>query len=105
MTGKDILKLVKAGFDLDQILSIDEALGLPGETEPDDQVKIEPEQKADPQPGAAEAIAAATDKLVSVLDKIQKANVGGKEQPASEVETTDDILAQMIMGKKPGKEA
>lgn len=105
MTGKDILKLVKAGFDLDQILAIDEALGLPGETEPDDQVKIDPEPKADPQPGAAEAIAAATDKLVTVLDKIQKANVGGKELPASETESTDDILAKMIQGKKPGKEA
>ena len=105
MTGKDILKLVKAGFDLDQILAIDEALGLPGETEPDDQVEIDPEQKADPQPGAAEAIAAATDKLVGILDKIQRANVGGVEQPASESESTDDILANMLRGKKPGKEA
>ena len=105
MTGKEILKLVKAGFDLDQILAIDEALGLPGETEPDDQVKIEPEQKVDPQPGAAEAIAAATDKLVGILDKIQRANVGGVEQPASESESTDDILANMLRGKKPGKEA
>lgn len=105
MTGKDILKLVKAGFDLDQILAIDEALGLPGETEPDDQVKIDPEPKADPQPGAAEAIAAATDKLVGILDKIQRANVGGIEQPASESESTDDILANLIRGVKPGKEA
>lgn len=105
MTGKDILKLVKAGFDLDQILAIDEALGLPGETEPDDQVKIDPEPKADPQPDAAEAIAAATDKLVGILDKIQRANVGGVEQPASEPESTDDILANMLRGKKPGKEA
>lgn len=105
MKGTDILKLVKAGFTIDQVVQIDDALGLPGEIESDDQVKSDPEQKANPQPGAAEAIAAATDKLVGILDKIQRANVGGVEQPASETESTDDILANMLRGKKPGKEA
>lgn len=109
MTGKEILKLVKAGFDLDQILAIDEALGLPGETEPDDQVPIEPKpaepKPAEPKPEepkpeneAASAIKEATATLVETLEKIQRANVTGLNQPAREEETTDSILATLITG-------
>lgn len=114
MKGSDILKLAKAGFTIEQIVQIDDALGLPGDPDvaaaaPADQVPIEPKPEdpkpEDPKPEepkpeseAASAIKAATATLVDTLEKIQRANVTGLNQPAREEETTDSILASLITG-------
>lgn len=110
MKGSDILKLAKAGFTIDQIVQIDDALGLPGDPDvaaaaPADQVPSEP-KPGEPKPGepepekeAATAIKDATAALVETLEKIQRANVTGLNQPpAREEETTDSILASLITG-------
>lgn len=108
MRGSDILKLAKAGFTIEQIVQIDDALELPGDPDvaaaaPADQVPIEskPEEpKPEPESEAASAIKAATATLVDTLEKIQRANVTGLNQPAREEETTDSILASLITGPK-----
>ena len=108
MKGSDILKLAKAGFTIEQIVQIDDALGLPGDPDvaadaPVDQIPIEPkpeEPKPEPESEAASAIKAATATLVDTLEKIQRANVTGLNQPAREEETTDSILASLITGPK-----
>ena len=109
MKGSDILKLAKAGFTIEQIVQIDDTLGLPGDPDvaaaaPADQVSIEPKPEdpkpEDPKPEneATTAIKAATATLVDTLEKIQRANVTGLNQPAREEETTDSILASLITG-------
>ena len=119
MKGSDILKLAKAGFTIEQIVQIDDALGLPGDPDvaaaaPADQVPIEPkpeepkpeEQKPEeqkPENEAASAIKAATATLVETLEKIQRANVTGLDQPAREEETVDSILASLISGPQGQK--
>lgn len=102
MKGNDILALAKAGFTLDQIVQINDVLQLPDET-------VEPapaEQPAADGSAAAEAIDNANTRLQETLEKIQKANIARTEQPATEVETTDSIIANIIKGQPlPGKEA
>lgn len=109
MKGQDILKLAKAGYSIEQIAQIDDILGLPGD--PDvaaaasaDQTPIEPKPE-EPKPvepkaenEAATAIKEATATLVDTLEKIQRANVTGLNQPAREEETVDSILASLITG-------
>ena len=115
MKGSDILKLAKAGFTIEQIVQIDDALGLPGDPDvaaaaPADQVPIEPKPEepkpVEPKPvepkkaenEAATAIKEATATLVDTLEKIQRANITGLNQPAREEETVDSILASLITG-------
>lgn len=111
MKGSDILKLAKAGFTIEQIVQIDDALGLPGDPDvagdgPADQIPIEPKpeepkpEEPKPENEAASAIKEATATLVDTLEKIQRANVTGLNQPAREEETTDSILASLITGPK-----
>lgn len=114
MRGSEILKLARAGFTIEQIVQIDDALGLPGD--PDvaaaaaDQIPIDPKPEdpkpEDPKPEneAATAIKAATATLVDTLEKIQRANVTGLNQPAREEETADSILASLITGPIGQKE-
>lgn len=119
MKGSDILKLAKAGFSIEQIVQIDDALGLPGDPDvaaaaPADQVPIEPKpeepkpeepkpEEPKPESEAATAIKAATATLVDTLEKIQRANVTGLPQPAREEETADSILASLITGPQGQK--
>ena len=119
MKGSDILKLAKAGFTIEQIVQIDDALGLPGDPDvaaaaPADQVPIEPKpeepkpeepkpEEQKPENEAASAIKAATATLVETLEKIQRANVTGLGQPAREEETVDSILASLISGPQGQK--
>lgn len=111
MKGSDILKLAKAGFTIEQIAQIDDILGLPGDPDvaaaaPADQIPIEPKpeepkpEEPKPENEAAAAIKDATATLVDTLEKIQRANVTGLNQPAREEETTDSILASLITGPK-----
>ena len=115
MKGSEILKLARAGFTIEQIVQIDDALGLPGdpdvaaaasdpipiEPKPEEPKPEEPKPKPEepkPENEAATAIKAATATLVDTLEKIQRANVTGLNQPAREAESTDSILASLITG-------
>lgn len=108
MKGSDILALAKAGFSLEQIVQINDVLTLPGDDEKQPEPAAQP--AAQPDTGAAaaavaEAIGSANAKLEETLAKIQKANIAKTEQPASEVETTDSILGNLIKGTPlPGKD-
>lgn len=107
MKASDILKLSKVGFTLEQIVQIDETLGLDGDPELMDP-KPEPAPEPDPEPAPEpepkkDDVADAVNRLNTLLDKIQRTNVFGKDQPAREEETVDTILASIIQGPKPGQ--
>ena len=93
MTNEDILTLAKAGFTAQQIAALSAV-----------QPKAAPAPAPDPAPAPAPAVPAPEPQTieqvlaaVNGLNKnVQQALLAGSSQPASPVETTEQILANII---------
>ena len=92
MTNEDILTLAKAGFTAQQIAALS-AVQPKAEPAPAPAPEPAPAPVPAPEPQTIEQVLAA----VNGLNKnVQQALLAGSSQPGSPVETTDQILANII---------
>lgn len=92
MTNEDILTLAKAGFTAQQIAALS-AVQPKAEPAPAPAPEPAPAPVPAPEPQTIEQVLAA----VNGLNKnVQQALLAGSSQPGSPVETTEQILANII---------
>lgn len=88
MTQDDILTLARAGFNAHQIAALNQVSAKPTETE-----------QVTPQVNPVTSTTALEQQIAQLTGMVQASNIFGAAQPKQE--TTDDILASIIMPEPP----